>query len=189
MPLDFPSSPTNGQTYENFVYDSSITAWRNQGSPSGLAGQVVALGNRTTSLEAYDASIEAGWTAYTPTFYNATIGNGTVSFYYKKIGKTVFIKGRFSLGSTSNIGTLLDWSLPFTVASNTLGLPTWGLATYYNGAIFMGSNVYIGGNIVMRSIRFIVNGSNISNGEVTPTNPFTWSAGCHFDTEFSYECL
>lgn len=45
MPLYFPSSPTNGQTYENFVYDSSITAWRNQGSPSGLAGQVVALGN------------------------------------------------------------------------------------------------------------------------------------------------
>ena len=44
--LDFPSNPTNGQTYEQYVYDTSITAWRNQGSPSGLAGQVVALDNK-----------------------------------------------------------------------------------------------------------------------------------------------
>lgn len=46
MPLDFPSNPANGDLYQGFVYDSSITAWRNQGSPSGLAGQVVALDNK-----------------------------------------------------------------------------------------------------------------------------------------------
>lgn len=57
--LDFPSNPTNGQTYENFVYDTSITAWRNQGSPSGLAGQVVALGNATGLKAIVPSSISA----------------------------------------------------------------------------------------------------------------------------------
>lgn len=52
MPLDFPSSPTNGQTYENFVYDSSITAWRNQGSPSGLGGAVATLQTNVAELQA-----------------------------------------------------------------------------------------------------------------------------------------
>ena len=28
MPLDFPTSPTNGQAYQGYVYNSSITAWQ-----------------------------------------------------------------------------------------------------------------------------------------------------------------
>lgn len=29
MPLDFPSSPTNGQKYGQYVYDSTLPGWRN----------------------------------------------------------------------------------------------------------------------------------------------------------------
>jgi hypothetical protein len=29
MPLDFPSSPTNGQKYGQYVYDSALPGWRN----------------------------------------------------------------------------------------------------------------------------------------------------------------
>lgn len=65
--LDFPSNPTNGQTYENFIFDSSITAWRNQGSPSGLAGQVVALDNKM------------GLKQIIPTTVTAVSGTATVS--------------------------------------------------------------------------------------------------------------
>ena len=31
MALDFPSSPTNGQVYEQYVYDSSLPGWRSKG--------------------------------------------------------------------------------------------------------------------------------------------------------------
>lgn len=31
MPLDFPASPTNGQAYESYVYDSATSAWRSKG--------------------------------------------------------------------------------------------------------------------------------------------------------------
>ncbi len=31
MPLDFPSSPANGQVYEQYVYDASLPGWRSKG--------------------------------------------------------------------------------------------------------------------------------------------------------------
>jgi hypothetical protein len=46
MALDFPSNPTNGQVYDNYYYDSSITAWRSSGSKNGLS-------QRVTELETY----------------------------------------------------------------------------------------------------------------------------------------
>lgn len=36
MPLDFPSSPTNGQSYAGYVYDSSLPGWRNVNSDFGV---------------------------------------------------------------------------------------------------------------------------------------------------------
>lgn len=37
MAIDFPSSPTNGQVYANYIYDSSITAWRNVNTDTGIS--------------------------------------------------------------------------------------------------------------------------------------------------------
>lgn len=31
MPLDFPSSPANGQVYQQYVYDSALPGWRSKG--------------------------------------------------------------------------------------------------------------------------------------------------------------
>jgi len=36
MALDFPSSPTNGQSYAGYVYDSSLPGWRNINSDFGV---------------------------------------------------------------------------------------------------------------------------------------------------------
>lgn len=43
MPIDFPSNPTNGQVYANYIYDSSITAWRNVNTDTGI-GTLNAMG-------------------------------------------------------------------------------------------------------------------------------------------------
>jgi hypothetical protein len=37
MPIDFPANPTNGQVYSNWIYDSSITSWRNVNTDTGVA--------------------------------------------------------------------------------------------------------------------------------------------------------
>ena len=43
MSLDFPSSPVNGQTYNNYVWDSSVGAWLAQGSTNNVGDQIAGL--------------------------------------------------------------------------------------------------------------------------------------------------
>lgn len=50
MPLEFPNTPANGTTNAQFVYDSAITAWRNQGSTNNVGAQIAAL----QAADAYD---------------------------------------------------------------------------------------------------------------------------------------
>jgi microcystin-dependent protein len=52
MPLDFPSSPTNGQTYGNYYYDGPTGAWRSFSStinpiPSTLKNLTISSGETT----------------------------------------------------------------------------------------------------------------------------------------------
>lgn len=51
MALEFPNTPENGATNAQFVYDSSITAWRAQGSTNNVGTQIAALqtANATTN--------------------------------------------------------------------------------------------------------------------------------------------
>ena len=168
----------------NYIIKTSV-GWT--AGDSELATRMVAAETTNTAqntrLTALETTVDTAWVTYTPTFYNATIGNGTVAFYYKKIGKIVHIRGRFTLGTTSNIGSLLDWSLPIIPSSRYGGLISMGQASYYNGAIFYGTNVGIGGT-TMRSIRYVRDGAdNIRNNEIVPTTPFTWGSGCFFETE------
>lgn len=57
------------------------------------------------------------WTAWTPTWTNLTVGNGTVVASYTQIGKTVKVAVSFLLGTTSAIGTAPTINLPVTPKS------------------------------------------------------------------------
>ena len=64
----------------------------------------------------------AGWTAYTPTLTNFTVGNGTFQSAYAQIGKTVVVRFKFTYGSTSTASGTFTASVPVTPkATNTLG--------------------------------------------------------------------
>lgn len=43
MPLDFPSSPVNGQVYQNYVWSSTDGVWRAQGSTNNVGDTVDGL--------------------------------------------------------------------------------------------------------------------------------------------------
>jgi hypothetical protein len=58
------------------------------------------------------------WAGYTPTFSNLTIGNGTASFTYVRIGNTVHVRGRLAFGSTTSVSGLIAISLPVTAVSS-----------------------------------------------------------------------
>ena len=71
MPLDFPANPANGDVYGQYVYDSSITSWRSQGSANNLATQISAL---QTANATYNMS---GLVPIVPT--SVAVGSGTGS--------------------------------------------------------------------------------------------------------------
>jgi hypothetical protein len=69
-------------------------------------------------LTASELNAAGTYTAYTPTYTNVTIGNGTSAFSYMQFNKFVHVEGRFTLGTTSAITGLITMSLPVN-ASNT----------------------------------------------------------------------
>jgi hypothetical protein len=65
--------------------------------------------------QSIDTSVGTGllaWTAYTPTLTAVTVGNGTLTAKYLKLGKTLHIMINFTLGSTSAVGSQPQFSLP-----------------------------------------------------------------------------
>jgi hypothetical protein len=61
----------------------------------------------------------SSWTSWTPTTSGATIGNGTITAKYQRIGKTCIARFDFLLGSTSSVTSDFYFSLPFSPASST----------------------------------------------------------------------
>jgi hypothetical protein len=59
MALDFPASPTNGQAYDNYYYDSILGAWRSSGTKSGLNNRVSTLETKTTLITARVTTLES----------------------------------------------------------------------------------------------------------------------------------
>jgi hypothetical protein len=86
MALDFPSNPTNGQVFENYYWDDSITAWRSAGSKTGVNQRVTALEGRATSLELADETTnKSGLVPVIPSSFSTVSGTSsrsgaTVSF-------------------------------------------------------------------------------------------------------------
>ena len=79
---------------------------------SAAAGS--AAGSSSAVLNDYE---EGTWT---PTFVNVTLGNGSVSGNYKKIGDLVFVSAKYVHGSTSSVsGGIYINNLPFTTANFT----------------------------------------------------------------------
>jgi len=81
---------------------------------------MTALGDFSSGdvLTAADLNGIATWTSFTPTWTNLTVGNGTYDWsLYSQVNDIVFFSIRFTLGSTSSVGTTpelfrLNWLIP-----------------------------------------------------------------------------
>jgi len=100
-----PDADTQAELFGMSVY--VIRGLINAGSFWNLdnTGSSIVLG--TTGL--VYVSPQSAWTSYTPTFTNITSGAG--SFFYKKIGKTGYLRGNFTAG-TATAAAVIQISLP-----------------------------------------------------------------------------
>jgi len=131
-------------------------------------------------------SIGAAWETYTPSFTNATVGNGTVSAAYTQINKLVVGRVSFTLGSTSAVSNYVVVTVPIAAKVATYG----GTVTYHDAspkAVYQGffdpssttSGIVIG---VLNSA-----GTYVVGGGMSSTVPFTWTTSDQILLNFYYE--
>lgn len=128
--------------------------------------------------EVYNRWVElyGSWTSYTPTWTGATtnpvLGNGTLDGGYRAIGKTIAIRIRLVIGSTTTLGSgLWSFSLPSGLAPaavQTLG----GFASNSSGS----SRYALGAYLTAGAGVFRIAAADGTSG-VSGTSPFAWANG------------
>lgn len=114
------------------------------------------------------------WTSWTPTFTNWALGNGTINARYKQIGKTVFFRIKFTLGSTTTKSGTLFLGLPVTASSFYSEYPMVvtshyidaGTDNYYYVSAIDATTLYAGYNLWATAG---------NKRDISPTAPFTWA--------------
>lgn len=141
------------------------------------------------AAKATTANFPSGaWSAYTPSFSGASIGNATVTFAYTQLGKTVHVRGSVTFGSTTSFTGPLDISLPVNVKSAYIGVHPIGCANAYDisGSVSICQPVVISPSQI-RIIATLTNGAWATNAEIGVNNPFTWATGDYLFLSLTYE--
>ena len=133
------------------------------------------------------------YTAFTPTFANLTVGNGSSSARFSRVNNVVNYFGIFQLGSTSAVTGVVNITLPVTanaIYETYTGLPMGDLNMYDTSAVtwYAGEMFSISSATVARTRIFTTSGTNlINNSSPNTTAPFTWATGDQFLWNIRYE--
>jgi hypothetical protein len=128
------------------------------------------------------------WTSYTPTYQNLTVGNGTNNGAYKQIGKTVFLRFEFAMGTTSAIGSSPSIEFPITASSSYATQNLIGNVYYEDSGVtaYVGFAKFTGpGQAELMLIES--SGTYGRQGSITSTVPITWGTGDYFRGQLVYE--
>ncbi len=130
------------------------------------------------------------WTSWIPTLTNFTLGNGTIVARYKQVGKTVYYRLLFTLGSTSAVGTTGTFSAPVTPETTGINFPDnlCGTANFkdasgstYPGYVRMETSGELRPLVFNAAATYaVVTGANA-------TVPFTWTTSDMLYIEGAYE--
>jgi len=135
-----------------------------------------------------DTSVGTGllaWTTWAPTLSGGWLnGNGVWDANYAQLGKTVFVNGLFTLGTTTTRGTILQVSLPVT-AKDTVGVIA-------SGTMSVGGSTFVASVLIQSTttVRFYAHNSAnpyASVSTITTTIPGTWAATDLFRFQLVYE--
>jgi hypothetical protein len=140
------------------------------------------------SGEAAGVKWGGAWSTWTPTLANMTLGNGTIVARYAEVGKLVVGYFRFTLGTTSTMGTAPSFTVPVTMNANwTTGVPIGPAWMLDNGtAITYGQ---CRPTSTSAAIIYVSNsaGTYLLENNVTATAPFTWASTDQVTVPFFYE--
>lgn len=116
---------------------------------------------------------EGVWQDWTASITGITVGNGTVISRYRKVGKSVDVYFKFTMGSTSAISGLNYFALPFAQKTTSEGgfisggITDFGVTTYSPFSETNGNNIILG--VVSSS------GAYGTWVRISSTVPMTWA--------------
>jgi hypothetical protein len=133
---------------------------------------------------------QGDWQSYTPTWtadtLNPSLGNGTISGRWTRIGRTITCVGLLQLGTTSNGGTGL-WYISTPVAAANNGFSLRGTGSYFHA----GDAEYVGVSVIAAGasqIGFVVgNGTTVFTNNVSNTYPVAAGSTCSVYWNITYE--
>lgn len=174
------ASDVNTYLMNQSIATFSSTTARNSSITSPVEGQVAYI-NASDTFTFYNGTgwqnlaYGGNWTAFTPTGTGITFGNGVFDFAYAQYGKTVFLRGAFTLGTTSSVATNVSFNLPVTGANAN---KQFGQAVFQQGSFYAGVAFMTGGSYV----NFYAQNTSGAYGSLTaisgPGNiPSAWSTG------------
>jgi hypothetical protein len=144
------------------------------------------LTNKTLTSPTITGSGFDAWQSWAPTLSSGWAnGNGTWVAAYAQIGKTVHVRGQFTLGSTTTKGNILSCSLP---VNSAVAAPQFIFGCH----MISGSGRYYGVCRMGGTGVFSIDVQNASSTYVTNTSlgasiPETWVTGNSISFSFSYE--
>lgn len=162
MPISISGDgPITGITSLNTTVSSTELGYLD-GTTSAIQTQ---FNNRSTYSD---------WQSYTPTIGGTTLGNGSVSISYTRVGRLVFCDGYITFGSTTVMSSGITFSVPVAVTnspsvSGTVRLFDSSAGSYWQGHVQVYDNKFY----------FFVPSTTTST-TVTYINsnaPFTWATG------------
>ena len=173
---------------QNSIVDAKgdIIAASANDTPARLAVGANDLLVTAASGEATGLKYTGGWTTWTPTFTNFTIGNGTTTARYQKIGKTVNYYLEVTLGSTSSVTGTIIYTYP--IAPSTVRQAGQGNLSMVDS----GTSGYIGALGGWSATQgFLValgtGAAYATENAVNATVPFTWTTNDFFFLSGTYE--
>jgi hypothetical protein len=170
------------QTVMNFASDAA----RSSAIPTPTEG-MFSVTTDNDEVDYYDGgswepALRIGaWTAYTPTFVNFTLGNGTVTSFFCRNGKTVHLTGSITFGSTTSVGSFPGVILPV----NSKRVEQNGASCYTDTGTFS-----IGGicrTTSATNLSWTMSNSTAGFGAVSATTPFTWTTNDILSWTITYE--
>jgi hypothetical protein len=112
-------------------YPSSIKSFTTKNAGDTI--QPAHINDIQDEVVAVETDLLKSWSSWTPTWTNLTVGDGTVTAKYFKLGKLIFFELHLVLGSTTSVGGAVSVDLPVNAAATTSFIAGFGEASDANG--------------------------------------------------------
>ncbi len=170
MALDFPSSPTNGQVYEQYVYDTSLPGWRSKG------GAVAAT---YTSDAAPSGAVKGDM------WYRTS--DGTTFVYVVDANTSQWVEIRSEI-STSKVGLIPIIPTSVTVSSGTASVDGKGVVSFSSADTITIKNLFSGAYTYYRFILSVTSSATDADVmmQLAKTGISNLNAGWHWGRYMVY---